>query len=390
MTSYKKTILEILLDKYERSKSFTGDNKIGQSFSVKLNELFPKYGDEAEYELLIALNKAVHELADVHYVAFKCGKNGVINKVSLNTAVLDEIYKCLSRTPKAETNSELIRLFNVYQGKNELLARFCNAQKERLARNKKPEYFDNDISKYKNLLKAVDIIFDVKEETFIRDFSVRAFGDSKAFDKQMQDKLKRLLFQYGDFPNAETVLEELNIIKNPGHIYMKGSGVINICGQVIDLSKLDGDIAVSSALLKSIEYIHITGKRIMTIENLTSFNAFSEKDAFAIYLGGYHNAHRRNFIIRLFRDNPDTAYFHFGDIDAGGFYILMHLRAKTGVPFQPYHMDISTLRQYAAYTKRLTDNDIKRLKNLTDTEYSDTINYMLENNCKLEQEAIDN
>ena len=48
MTNYKKQLLNCLLDKYERSRSFTGDNKRSQSFSVKVTQLFPKYGDEAE------------------------------------------------------------------------------------------------------------------------------------------------------------------------------------------------------------------------------------------------------------------------------------------------------------------------------------------------------
>ena len=123
---------------------------------------------------------------------------------------------------------------------------------------------------------------------------------------------------------------------------MKGSGIISISGQTIDLSKLGGDIAISSSILKDIEKISVIGKRVITIENLTSFNTFSEDNTFALYLGGYHNTHRRNFIIQLFHDNPEAEFFHFGDIDAGGFYILMHLREKTGVPFLPYRMDIST------------------------------------------------
>ena len=48
MMNYKGTILGHLLDKYERSKTFIGDNKARQSFSVKLTKLFPEYGDEAE------------------------------------------------------------------------------------------------------------------------------------------------------------------------------------------------------------------------------------------------------------------------------------------------------------------------------------------------------
>ena len=388
MTNYKEIILNLLLDKYERSKSFTGDNKVEQRFSVKIAALFPKYGDEAEYDLFNALNEAVIALSEMDFVSFQCKKNGVIENVSLKFTRLYDAYAYLTRTPKAETNRNLIGLLEQYDGKNNLLTRFCTVQKERIAKNKKAEYFDGDIAEYEKLLKAVSMIFDVAEETFIRDFSIRVFGDSKSFEA-IKGKVKRLLFQYGDFPDEETVLEDLNIVKNPGHIYMKGSALIQISGQTIDLSKLNGDIAISSALLPDIERIIVTGKRVLTIENLTSFHAFSEKDTFAVYLGGYHNTHRRRFIQQLFKDNPTAIYYHFGDIDAGGFYILLHLRNKTGVPFSPYHMDIPTLQQYRNYTKPLTESDVKRLKKLADTEFSDTISYMLTNNCKLEQEAMD-
>lgn len=107
-----------------------------------------------------------------------------------------------------------------------------------------------------------------------------------------------------------------------------------------------------------------------------------------IYLGEYHNTHRRDFIQKLYAQNPDAVYYHYGDIDAGGFYILLHLRNKTGIHFLPYYMNIATLKQYFNFTKRLIDTDRKRLQNLTDSEFSEVIQYMFENNCKLEQEAI--
>ena len=269
-----------------------------------------------------------------------------------------------------------------------MLTRFCEAQKIRLSQNKKAEYFDGDIKEYEKLLKAVAVIFDVSEETFIRDFSVKVFGDSKTFES-IKSKVKRLLFQYGDFPEEDTILEELNIIKNPGHVFIKGSAVIVIKGQRLDLSELNGDIAISSALLPEISSIIVTGSRVMTIENLTTFNASHESDTFVVYLGGYHNSHRRNFIKKIYHDNPDAEYYHFGDIDAGGFYILLHLRAKTAIHFMPYHMGITELQHFKEYTKPLTDNDKKRLRALLDSEFADTVNYMIEHNCKLEQEAID-
>lgn len=388
MTKYEKEILGELLDKYERSKSFTGTSKTERSISLKLTKLYSKYGDEAEYELLTAVNGAVAQLESAGYVFAKRKKNGLIDTVSLNTASLGDAYKSLSRTPKSETNERLLSILDTYSSCGAVLSKYCEAQKQSIAQNKKVEYFDGGFAEFEAVLKAVSKIFDIEEETFIRDFSVKVFGDSKTFESVM-GKVRRLLFKYGDFPDEESVFEDLNIIKNPGHVFIKGCAVIQIGGQTIDLSKLGGDIAVSSSLLPSINEIKVTGSRVLTIENLTTFNSFSESDTFAVYLGGYHNEHRRKFIMRIYTDNPCAKYCHFGDIDAGGFYILLHLREKTGVHFEAYRMGIPELRQYSAYTKKLTDNDIKRLKNLLTCEFSETVKYMLEHNCKLEQEAMD-
>ena len=68
-------------------------------------------------------------------------------------------------------------------------------------------------------------------------------GDSKAFEK-VRSKVISLLYEYGDFPDRDTLLADLNIVKNPGHVYFKGKGKITVCGQEIDFSKVTGDIAI--------------------------------------------------------------------------------------------------------------------------------------------------
>ena len=40
----------------------------------------------------------------------------------------------------------------------------------------------------------------------------------------MRNTVVSILFEYGDFPNKETVLEDVNIVKNPGHVFFKGKG----------------------------------------------------------------------------------------------------------------------------------------------------------------------
>ncbi len=52
-------------------------------------------------------------------------------------------------------------------------------------------------------------------------------------------------------------------------------------------------------------------------------------------------------------------------------------------------MGVNTLKANLQYTKKLTENDKKRLTALADTEFGATIEFMLKNNCKLEQEAMD-
>ena len=63
-------------------------------------------------------------------------------------------------------------------------------------------------------------------------------------------------------------------------------------------------------------------------------------------------------------------------------------------------MNVPTLKRYVSDCKKLTENDrrrIVRLLNLLETgqsqrtvgeDYSETLRYMLEHDCKLEQEAL--
>ncbi len=388
MTKYEKQILNVLLDKYENSKSFIGTNQVNQSFTCKIDQLFPKYKDDSEYDLFCAVNESIDLLAAEGFVTTKKPRNGVVQSVTLVVEAVEKIYEYLGRTPKSDTVSDLKRLLNHYKDDNDILYSYCNHQLERLAANKSVEFFDDDLDVYETILKVISKITDIKCETFERDFSIQVLGDSKAFEK-VRSKVLSLLYEYGDFPDRDTLLADLNIVKNPGHVYFKGKGKITVCGQEIDFSAMIGDMAISSEMLKNVDDITVLGDVVVTIENLTTFNAFKCENSFAIYLGGYHNTSRRNFIKKVYVQNPDKQYLHFGDIDAGGFYILQNLRNKTGIAFVPYCMDVKTLKANLQYTKKLTENDKKRLTALAATEFGEIVEFMLENNCKLEQEAMD-
>lgn len=388
MKKYKEIILNRLLDKYEKSKSFAGINVVNQSFAIQLEKEFEEFVDDANIAEIQAINNAASELAEAGFVALKLKKNGLLSSVMLNMNELESIYKFLKRKPKSYINDELSRLLYKYCGKNDILKAYCTNQLKRLENNKNVDHFGGNLTTFENVLKAVSALTEVDRETYQRDFSVRLYGDSKQFEK-LRSTVVSILFEYGDFPEKETVLEDLNVVRNPGHVYFKGCGRVTIDGQCLDFSKLPGDIAISSSLLNDIDWILVEGDSVVTIENLTTFNSYKPDGELVIYLGGFHNTVRREFIKKLYADNPDVNYYHYGDIDAGGFNILLHLRRMTGVDFKPFNMDVATLKKYFDFTRKLTDNDRKRLKKLLDSEFNEVISFMLDNDCKLEQEAVE-
>lgn len=387
ISKYEKEIINKLLDKYEKSKSFVGENKVNQRFNVKIYLVFPRYTDHSNYEIFQAVNEAVDTLVRASFIIAKANSAHVYSNVILNVDKLKDIYKYIGRKPKKDVNSSVLNLVEIYKDKNQILNKYCETQYKRIHSNKTIQFFNNDLEELENILIAVDELLKVDTETFARDFSVKIFKDSKVFER-IASKVVNLIYEFGVFPEKDRILGDLNIVKNPTYVNFKGPGSITINDQKINLTGLSSDIAISSKMLSDIDRIEVTGKAVITIENLTSFHTFCDKDMLAIYLGGYHNRVRREFIKKIHQQNSQIAFYHFGDIDAGGFYILEHLKKQTGVDFISFKMDIETLEAHKKYTKKLTENDKKRLMRLVDSQYHKVINYMLENDCKLEQEAV--
>lgn len=111
-----------------------------------------------------------------------------------------------------------------------------------------------------------------------------------------------------------------------------------------------------------------------------------------VYLGGYHNGVRRALLEEIYRAVPNIDFYHFGDIDVGGFLIYEDLCQRTGIPFKRYMMDLNDLKQYEAYGRALTENDRvrieKMLKENPGAAYADVLTYMLAAGIKLEQECF--
>ncbi len=404
MVRYDRKILNSLLDSYENSLLFTGENKVNINIDFPFNKRkLPAYFDESSYEYE-SIHSAMRELEEKGYIriVWKKGKeNHIISKVVLNTAQLDRVYQYVKRVPKSDLLLSNIALLEKYRSLYDtpVCQRFTDYILERLRGHQTvKEYIDlEDCGKTGLLLKGIFEIERNQKQCYIREFSITVFRDSKILE-HIGSRLGKIFRNFGeDFADKDIaeILAEYGIYHTPNYVYLKGKISFTIGKTTYDIGSLKQGIGISGEDLSEIGFCDISAvKKVITIENLTTFFRWVEPESLIIYLGGYHNSVRRALLKAVHLALPDAQYYHFGDIDAGGFEIYKNLCAKTKIPFQMYRMDLDTLVSHQRYGKELTENDRERLKKILEQnageaeEFCELIRYMLENNVKLEQECI--
>lgn len=401
MERYEKKILNLLLDSYEKSRLFSGENKVRVRIGFPFNrKTMPAYFEEGslEYE---EVHAHIQELEQKGFlsVEWQGGKIGhIIKKVYLAEDKIPEVYEYLDRTPKQSQQEEMRKMLTqaARQYQTPVCSAFVEHLLERLRRNRSvKEYVDiSDLKSAGELVRTIWLIEKNEYPCYIREFSIRIFSDSKAFEA-MEGGVTRVFHQFGDgFEGMALpdILAEYSIYQTPNYVYLKGNVTLDIDGEILKIDGLRQGIGVSGEDIARLSLLDAGGiKRILTIENLTTFFRWQEEGSLILYLGGYHNSVRRVLLKRIFEQLPLAEYLHFGDIDAGGFEIYEDLCRKTGIPFRLYRMDEETLKKYEKYGKRLTENDQKRIRRMLENRtlpYVKTLQYMLEKDIKLEQECI--
>ncbi|WP_455953723.1 SbcC/MukB-like Walker B domain-containing protein [Blautia sp.] len=315
---------------------------------------------------------------------------------------VDEIYRHLGRVPEKQMQQAQLAVLRELKTEcsTPVARNFICWLMKRLEQGKTVKEYLNldDTEGSRRLIRAIHKIETNQKEIYIREFSVQCFGDSKELEKKsgLIGKIFRRFSDDMEDMDNDVILAEYGIYRTPNYVYVKGSGRLRIGtpeAYDIDLRSLRQGIGLSGEDLDGLEWkVDVSVKRIITIENLTTFFRWEEPDSVLIYLGGYHNAVRRKFLQKLYQVFPEAEYFHFGDIDVGGFEIYEDLCRRTGIPFTTYKMGISELEQYEQYTRELTENDRKRMDSLLNNEAYENVwpilRYMKEHGKKLEQESI--
>ena len=409
MVQYDKVVLNKLLDSYESSKLFTGENQINISISFPVNKkTLPAYFDVSSsvYEEIHALLLECERKGFVRLV-WKRGKVGhILEKVLLCVEQLREVYAYVKRTPQTDLVNANLQTFLLWKDcyNTPICWQFLDYLEERVFNNQSvKEFIDLEkLSETEMLLKGIHAVECNTGQCYVREFSIQFFHDSKLFEKyssKIAKVMRKFCEVYSD-KGADDIFAEYGIYRTPNYVYFKGDVTLGIAGEVLQIGALKQGIGISGDDIGKIQFADVTGvEQVLTVENLTTFFRWNQDRTLMIYLGGYHNSLRCALLKMIYEKLPEAQYLHFGDIDAGGFEIHKDLCARTGIPFKRFNMNLQTLKKYENFGKVITENDKTRLQKMLlqaensddrtgDKELIEVIQYMLAHNLKLEQECI--
>ncbi len=246
---------------------------------------------------------------------------------------------------------------------------------------------------------------DIEGEIPKRVFSLQVLGNSKSFEG-IEGALVRALKEF--YPGAETrddldkkeILAEFGIVDNPQYVYLSGKLTIEAEGALLDLGVCKPALGLPVEMIRGLKIAGLDARVILSVENLTSFYQLAKarpNGVLLVYLGGYHNRHRRQVFLALKefmdRSGKEIKFAHWGDIDFGGFSILVDLERKTGLELAPVAMDERILARYRGRCGSFDSKYGEKLRGLLEkpgfARFCGVIELMLKERCRLEQEGVE-
>ena len=409
-SDYKRQILARLVDWYENSPAYVRGEAPPRRRKMRLYDGgrsdFPAY-DIEDHMAREAINRAVLEMAEEGLVkyAWMRGQHGhILAEIWLDFGRIADVYAYLNRQPKSDTvDGLLLRLKGSFGEAKEKWVRLW--LEDTLSRISKKRSIGKSLPQNEDereaLLKAISCLMERSEEEVLeRVFSIQCFGDSKEFERLARPHLVRILRKYlvGENCTDGEALGRIGIVRYPEQFEFSGGLSMAMPGGSIDFSLLPfGGTLKFSDIKCGIVTLDPGIRRVTSIENRANYIDYihktQEKDEFVFYHGGQFSPAKRLFLEVVVSAMPKGCeFYHWGDIDYGGFSMLARLRREVYPGTRAWRMNELELKRYAGFTKRFNDSYGKRLESLLDVpELQDCvpcINAMLKQSKRLEQEAM--
>ena len=109
----------MLLDVYENSVTYKGQNIRNQSFAIKPEKIFYDYnGDYTDQDEVNQFNREIQSLMEFDFVILEYERGiPVISKIKLNTNSINEIYSVLKREDITKKRNREIKIYTQYMMK---------------------------------------------------------------------------------------------------------------------------------------------------------------------------------------------------------------------------------------------------------------------------------
>lgn len=176
-----------------------------------------------------------------------------------------------------------------------------------------------------------------------RTFSLRATGDSKAFERHAT-RLSAVVAHHFGAPDltADAVWSHVGLARFAHPVHLRGPVMVkDTAGLAIaGLTK-----PFASLHPETFPRLQMTSppRALLTIENYASFNRYVRElddGALVVYTGGFPSAGVVDLLTRVLKAlESDVPFFHWGDIDPGGLRIFRFLEETLPRPPKPHQMD---------------------------------------------------
>lgn len=371
--NYDEIILKDLISIYE--KRDVNSSSFKTKIKIKLTkDKYPKY-----FSSTIEYDEAIKNLEAKGYIFVKkIPHDTVVDYIYLNLEYVDEIKKLLQVDDvKAKRN---LLLEELYKYNDDIIVNLRNEILNKIENNKSiKQYLTND---YLDVIKAIHYLENLDHSIYERNASNYIFNDSK--------RLAKIRNQIVNIYHDEHIFEKKGIMTNTPYLYVKGEGIIGINSQKIDLSCVCSSIGIPIDDVNALSFENID--KVTTIENLTTFYDYAS-DGLIIYLGGFSTIPQTQVLKKI--KEACSNFYHFGDIDYGGFMILSNLMENLNIKVKTINMDLETLKTNIKYAQSFSSEAYKdKLKSLlvkpSLSFYYDVIKYMIDNEIWLEQESFYN
>lgn len=405
-------ILKRLLHKYENSKHFLepGASHRRVFLNIERQEL-PEYhyesADIRDSFNVVAKNLEASGLLRLTWLA---GNLQRLNTIELCLDRVDDAYAAVGLENPKRIATELMGFAE--QTLKDCSTSWIRAWMKQVAdrvasRGKIPNQY-SDFGKLQKLLKAMEVYDGLCGVTItMRAFSIRCFGDSKVFEREVCDEFVNCAKKYDDFlaeffmqesANTREVLSYLGIYARNELYEISGPYALLLPNNVLEFSSIENySLGISSSMIDSIHGFGMQKvKRIIFIENKTNYDEFLLRERcegdMVIYHGGILGPYKRK-LFKLLGEGitDDIPVYLWADIDLGGFRMFNTLKCL--VPqVRPWRMEAKDVERFAAFGLKRTEKYWTKLQSLQNkAEYgifADTIAALLKYKVTIEQEVF--